>query len=149
AYNALLDAKDWIRRVYSSIMDTTPPAINAWGTIPEDIGSQEFLYWADVTDDFSGIENVTLFVQVDRGIIHKYLCSNVSSNWSALIEPVGEVSNLTLWIKAYDWGMNIAEGGVVQFSSNILTELIIPIVAAIGVASAIIIVGVFALRIRR
>ncbi|MFW9927438.1 MAG: hypothetical protein ACFFDM_11855, partial [Candidatus Thorarchaeota archaeon] len=149
AYNALLDAKDWIRRVYSSIMDTTPPTINAWGTIPEDIGTQDFLYWADVTDDFSGIENVTLFTQVDDGPIHKYLCSNTSTNWSVVVEPLDHESSLRLWIRAYDWGMNVAEGGVVQFTSNYLTELLIPLAAAVGVASVVIIAGIFVMKRKR
>jgi hypothetical protein len=148
AYEALSDARDWTRRMVYSQIDVTPPTINDWGTLPDNVGNQEFLYWVDVTDDLSGIENVTLYTQVDGGDIHVFPCTNVSSNWSVTVQPLDQTSSLTMWVVVYDWGMNMAEGGVLQFG-NFIVEILIPLVAAIGVVSMVVVVGVYVLKRKR
>ncbi len=147
AYQALSEASEWIRRMVFSQIDTTPPTINSWGTIPESVGTEEFLYWVDITDDIAGIENVTLYVQVDQGDIQIFPCSNVSSVWSATVQPLDHTTNLTMWVVAYDWGMNVVQGGVVQFNGGgFLTEILIPLVAGISLACTIIVIGVYAIK---
>ncbi|MFW9793123.1 MAG: hypothetical protein ACFFEE_02380 [Candidatus Thorarchaeota archaeon] len=141
AYNALSDARDWTRRMNYSQLDTTPPTIHSWGTIPESIGNDGFLFWAEVTDDLSGIENVTLYAEVSGGDIHLFPCTFSDSNWSTTVGPLVSISNL--WIVAYDWGMNRVE---LQLGGNFVLEVVIPAVAIVGAASAVIGVGVYAMK---
>ncbi|MHA2396379.1 MAG: hypothetical protein ACXAC0_06715 [Candidatus Thorarchaeota archaeon] len=72
AFDALSDARDWVKRMTYSMLDDSPPVIHAWGTIPDEDRSDGFLYWVTITDNFAGIENVTLYVEVDEDILWEY-----------------------------------------------------------------------------
>jgi hypothetical protein len=146
AYDMLEYARNWIRRMMYSMIDVTPPIILAWGTIPTPIGTEEFLYWAYITDDLAGIENVTLYVQVDEGPIQKFPCSFVDRNWSVTVPLLGETSNLTMWVVAWDWGMNVIEGGfVIKLAKHepIPADLLITIILGASVALAVIVLGIY------
>lgn len=147
AHEALLQARDWITRVYSSIEDATPPVIHEWSTIPQDIDSDEFLVWAHVTDDLSGLENVTTYVQVDNGIIQTYSMSQNGANWTVLVPAQDFYSNLSLWIIAWDWGMNMARGSTISLI-HAPPDWLFPLVVTISTAAVVIVVGVYFLRRR-
>ncbi|MHA2077716.1 MAG: hypothetical protein ACW99X_08970 [Candidatus Thorarchaeota archaeon] len=152
AYEALLDAKDWIRRVYSSIMDSTPPVIHDWGTLPEGVGTDEFIYWAEVSDDLAGLENVTLFVQVDEGDIQPFLCSNSSDDWSVTVPSQNTYTNLTMWLVAHDWGMNSISGGRIEVLTTpfgSFSDLLIPLAVAAGTSCVVIGIGVYLMKRRQ
>jgi hypothetical protein len=162
AYEALAGAGDWIKRLMWSTHDDTPPEINAWATIPSDFGSVAFEYIASVSDDLSGLENVTVYAQVDEGEIYTFPMSYGTGQWSASIPYLSHSSNLTLWVVAYDWGMNMAEAGfltdLISESTTTITtptttptsqptpNLIIPLTIGISVAAVVIVVGVFCLK---
>jgi len=131
-----------------SRVDDTPPVIHTFGTIPDEVGTAPFFYSAIVTDDYAGLENVTLFAQVDQGGIQVFPCSNSSSNWSVSVPALGHTSNLTLWLVVYDWGMNTVEGGniAVLVGGGFIVEILVPLVAGIGVAIIVVIVGVYIMK---
>ncbi|MHA3963118.1 MAG: hypothetical protein AM325_006225 [Candidatus Thorarchaeota archaeon SMTZ1-45] len=145
AYEALIDARDWIKRVYSSIEDATPPVIHAWGTIPHEIGSDEFLVWAHVTDENSGLENVTLHVQIDEGIIQSFPMSLEGANWTVQVPASGPYTNLSIWIIAWDWGMNMARGNTISQVQAPL-DWLFPLTVTVSTAALVIVIGVYVLR---
>jgi hypothetical protein len=152
AFDALSEASEWMKRMVLSRVDNTPPVIHTYGTNPDEVGTAPFFYSAIVTDDYAGIENVTLYAQVDEGDIHVFPSSNHSSNWSVFVPALGHTSNLTLWLVVHDWGMNSITGGhvealVIPPSSDV--DLLIPIAIAGGVACSMIGIGVYVMKRRR
>jgi len=144
-YDALLVAKDWIRRYLFSISDLVPPVIHAWGTIPEEVESEEFLCWTYVTDDFSGIENVTLYIQADEGAIKAFPMSFNGNNWTVIAQVPSHTSNLTIWIEAWDWGMNVARRNILAQVQN-PPDWLFPLVIAATTACIVIALGVYAMK---
>jgi hypothetical protein len=68
-------------------------------------------------------------------------------------------SNLTIWVVAWDWGMNRAEGGVLTHlgaasstltstTTNALPDILTPIIVAASVATVIVVVGGIVIRKR-
>ncbi len=145
AYNSLLIARDWIKRFLFSISDLTPPVIHTWGTIPEEVGSEEFLCWAYVTDDLAGVENVTLYVQVDEGAIQVFPMSYNGNNWTVMAQAPSHISNLTIWIESWDWGMNLARRIIISQVQNSL-DWLFPLVTAATTACVVIAIGVYAMK---
>jgi hypothetical protein len=152
AFDALSEASDWMKRMVLSRVDDTPPVIHTYGTNPDEVGTAPFFYSAIVTDDYAGIENVTLYAQVDQGAIHIFPSSNYSSNWSVFVPSLGHTSNLTLWMVVHDWGMNSFTGGhveVIVIQPFSFTDLLIPLTIAAGVACSMIGIGVYLMKRRR
>jgi hypothetical protein len=140
AYNSLSEARDWVTRMTYSMLDDTPPVIHDWGTIPDEDRSDGFLYWVTMSDNFAGIENVTLFVEVDEYFLWEYRCSSDNGNWTTSVPPFGQTSNITMWVVAWDWGMNVVEGGYISdytkpppISDAILITITVGAFSAIGV----------------
>ena len=149
AFNALKDARDWTTRMAFSLIDTTAPKILSWGTIPVEDRSNGFLYWAHITDIVAGIENVTLYVQVDEGDIWEFPCSYDNGNWTATVPAVGQVSNITMWVVAWDWAMNVVEGGYISdyiTPDPIPPDLLLTITVGAFVAIGVIVIGSFLMK---
>jgi hypothetical protein len=153
AYEALSQAGNWTKRMMYSTHDDTPPLIMDRGTNPDEFGNGPFTYWAVISDDLAGLENVTLYAQVDEGITHVYPMSYKSGNWSVSIPYLPHTTNLTLWVVAWDWGMNMAIGGkIVDYIEPTPTptlppaNLVITIVIIASVAGVVIVIGVFIIR---
>ncbi|TFG31187.1 hypothetical protein EU528_06870 [Candidatus Thorarchaeota archaeon] len=108
AYDTLRDASDWIDRMMWSTLDDTAPVITNLIITPS-INTNGFYVTANVTDDLSGVENVTVYLQIDSGDIFLYICAESSGVWVASIPAFTASSNVEVWIRAWDWGMNIAE----------------------------------------
>ncbi|MHA2177297.1 MAG: hypothetical protein ACXAAK_03010, partial [Candidatus Thorarchaeota archaeon] len=115
AYLSLTKANDWSRRMLYGASDNTLPLINDWGT--EYVSGDQFLYWAHITDQ-SGIENVTLFIQTDYDEITIYPCSQTYNNWSVVVPEIDHPYHVDIWLVAFDWGMNMVEGGYITISSR-------------------------------
>ncbi len=153
AYSALDDARDWLKRMLYSAHDDNPPVIYRWGTTPVEIESGSFTYWASISEDLAGIENVTLLTQVDEGAIQSFPMSYGSGNWTVQVPALGHTSNLTIWVVAWDWGMNKAQGGyitdlIVPPTSQPPPNLLLPLTIMASVAAVVVVVGVFVLRRR-
>ena len=144
AYEALKDARDWTKRMKFSAIDSIPPVIGEWGTDPHPIGTGGFHYWVIVTDNLAGVENVTLHVQVDNGAILTFPCSSTGDNWSVLVPSLGQTSTINIWVIAWDWGMNMAEGGNIESGG-----LLLPIAVAAGGGVAAIAAGAYIYRRRK
>ncbi len=159
AYGALEDARDWTRRMVNSVLDDTPPLIYGRGTVPTDFGSGPFTYWAAISDNLAGIENATLYAQIDGGNIHTFPLVYNGVNWNVSVPTLGHTSNLTLWVVARDWGMNVAIGGhMVDLIGGETTptptptpqppNLLLPLTITISIAAVVIVVGVVVIRRR-
>ncbi len=153
AYDALEDARDWTKRMLYSTLDDTPPAIDAWGTEPLEIGSDNFTYWAHVTDNLAGVENVTLYVQIDQSGIYELPMSYDGNNWFILVPAASYTLNLTMWVIAWDWGMNMVEGGKITALVNtepppFTPDFIMTLTIMACVAAVVIVVGVLVIRRR-
>lgn len=153
AYEALSHAGNWTKRMMYSTHDDTPPLILGRGTNPDEFGNGPFTYWAVISDDLAGLENVTLYSQVDEGITHAYPMSYKSGNWSVSVPYLAHATNLTLWVVAWDWGMNMAIGGkMVDYIEPTSTpslppaNLVITIVIIASVAGVVVVIGVFIMR---
>jgi hypothetical protein len=107
AYAALSNARDWTKRMKYSLVDDTPPEIIDWGLTQTCCGG--FTTWATVTDDLSGLENVTIKIQLDgNSTIFKYPCMYNGSSWTTSEPATSAAHSITAWIEAWDWGMNVA-----------------------------------------
>jgi hypothetical protein len=159
AYEALQDARDWTKRMKFSVLDDTPPVIFGRGTVPEDFGARPFSYWAAISDDHAGIENATLYAQVDGGEIHVFPLVYNEINWSVSVPYLEHSSNLTLWVVAWDWGLNVATGGTMVHIVGAETtptptptlpppNILLPLVVTVGIAGVVIAVGVVVMRRR-
>ncbi len=154
AYSSLSQARDWTRRMKFSIIDVYPPEIEDWGVNPTCCGG--FNAWAAVSDNLSGLENVTVQIQIDRDLpVQLYPCVFNGSHWVVTVQSTSAVDSITANVLAWDWGMNSA------FSSNITwlidsettrppsyTELYVYLSIIAGV-SAVIVVSVIYLKTRR
>lgn len=151
AYGALEDARDWTRRMVNSVIDDTPPLIYGRGTMPADFGTGPFTFWAEISDNLAGIENATLYAQVDEGDVHAFPLLYNGSHWTASAPAFGHTSNLTLWVVTWDWGMNMAIGGNMVDIIGPGTpppNLVIALVITASVAAVVIVVGVIVIRRR-
>ena len=136
AYKELCSARDWSKRMIYSRTDETSPVIDGWGTTPPISNSTSFVYWVHVTDK-SGLENVTLYASVDRNMTYVYKCSFENPNWSVTVPGISYEANLTLWIVAWDWAMNTAEGGfmtAIAGTGSSFIEPYLPLIIVSGVA---------------
>ncbi|MFW9769601.1 MAG: hypothetical protein ACFFF9_11825 [Candidatus Thorarchaeota archaeon] len=161
AFEALSEARDWMRRMMYSQVDDTPPVILSYSVNPEEIPSQTYYYSAIISDNLAGVENASLFVQFDGGDIYNFPCTNSSNNWSvtftvppevAAPPPVNRFQNMTMWLVAHDWGMNSATGGRIELltpSFRDFYELLFPIAVAGATCIIVIGVGVYLMRRRR
>jgi hypothetical protein len=108
AYDALANARDWTKRMKFSLVDDTPPEIIDWGLTQTYCGG--FSAWADVTDDLSGLENVTVNIQLDNEpTVYRYPCIFNGSSWAVIVSSTNATHSFTAWIEAWDWGMNSVE----------------------------------------
>ena len=148
AFNTLESARNWTRRMTFSSLDDTPPVILEWGTDPDDFWSSPFTYWAVITDNLAGLENVTLFAQVDNNAIYTFPMSYNENNWSVSVPLLPHISNLTIWVVAWDWGMNRAEGGV-KTALVRTPPSYSEIVLAVSVIGVLVSVSVVALFVKR
>jgi hypothetical protein len=159
AYSALVKARDWTRRMMFSSIDDMPPLIYGRGTNPSDFWTGPFTYWAMITDNLAGLENVTLYAQVDNGVVRIFPMAYNGYNWSVSVPFLEHTSNLTIWVVAWDWGMNRAEGGVLTHlgaasstltstTTNALPDILTPIIVAASVATVIVVVGGIVIRKR-
>ncbi|MHA2179766.1 MAG: hypothetical protein ACXAAK_15600 [Candidatus Thorarchaeota archaeon] len=153
AYNALVDARDWTKRMVLSQIDDTAPVIHSFGTnpLPDDIGTESFFYSAIVIDDLAGIENVTLYTQTDQGEINQFPCSNSSSNWSVTVAAQNPFQNLTMWLVVQDWGMNSVTGGRIEVLATLPNEfpdLMLTLTIVVGVSCILIGIGVYLIKRR-
>jgi len=108
AYDALSNAKDWIGRMFWSTQDNVAPVISSWVVTPS-ININGFYVSAQVTDDLSGIENVTVYLQIDGDPPVVYPCAITSGTWVASIPAFTANSKIEVWVEAWDWGLNQAE----------------------------------------
>ena len=108
AFEALSSARDWIDRMMWSTQDDTPPVISSWVITPS-INTDGFYVSAQVTDDLSGIDNVTVYMQIDNGTPVFYPCTNSSGTWVTSIPSFTATSNVEVWVEVWDWGLNHAE----------------------------------------
>jgi len=139
AYDALSAAEDWIKRMYWSTQDDTAPVISEWKATPE-ITTAGFDVWVEVTDDLSGIENVTVYVQDEGGEITLYPCSENAAMWNASIPSFATTSNLEIWVVAWDWGMNSAESSHETTPPDYTLLTYIVIISGIAVIVIIVII---------
>jgi len=118
AYIALSQAQNWTRRMKFSTLDATPPVIENWGATQSCCGG--FSAWAIVSDNLAGLENVTVNFQIDgESSVQENACEFNGSSWIVTVQQTSAVVSITLWIEAWDWGMNLAT------SSNL--TLLLPI----------------------
>jgi hypothetical protein len=151
AYSALLDARDWMKRMLHSRVDDTPPVIVEVTTNAAEVGTAPFYYSAVVTDDLAGIENVTLFTQVDMETITRYSLTNTSAtNWNVTVPSRSHHTNLTMWVVVHDWGMNSVTGGLVTvLQSGGLAEILVPVAVAVGTCAIMVGIGVYLMKRRK
>ena len=153
AYESLSHAGNWTRRMLYSSLDDTPPLILGRGTNPDAFEAGPFLYWAVITDNLAGLENVTLYAQVDEGVTQVYPMTYRNDNWSVSVPYLEHSSNLTLWVVAWDWGMNVATGGrltdYIEPSTPPPPSLIITAILIVSVAGVVIVIGVMTIRRRK
>ncbi|MCK4568619.1 MAG: hypothetical protein KAU48_15025, partial [Candidatus Thorarchaeota archaeon] len=107
-YAALSDAEEWIDRLMWSTHDDTAPEIFSWGATPR-LGTDGFNVWAEVSDDLSGIENVTVYIQIDGADITLFPCVYSGGMWNVSIPTITATEDFEIWVVAWDWGMNRAE----------------------------------------
>jgi hypothetical protein len=132
--------------------DTTSPTIQDWGVDELPIDPSGFDVWATVTDDFSGVQNVSIVLEMNDEIFEEYDCTRDGTNWSASI-PAFEIiedTNLDVYAEASDWGMNGAQ--LLLFSQEFtvsVPEPDFPVAIVVGVSAMAIVVAAGLLIFRR
>ncbi|NOR39159.1 MAG: hypothetical protein GQ580_06195 [Candidatus Thorarchaeota archaeon] len=107
-YEAFNEVQDWLKRMTFSMHDTVPPVITDWGTVPTEFEFDTFTVWAQVTDDFAGVDNVTVHIVLNNSVELEYPCVFDGSDWSATVPDFDNYTSFVIWIEAYDWGLNRA-----------------------------------------
>ncbi|MHA2040977.1 MAG: hypothetical protein ACW975_03860, partial [Candidatus Thorarchaeota archaeon] len=151
-YSQLVRARDYTRNMLYSQHDTTSPVIQDWGVDELPIDPSGFDVWATVTDDFSGVQNVSIVLEMNDEIFEEYDCTRDGTNWSASI-PAFEIiedTNLDVYAEASDWGMNGAQ--LLLFSQEFtvsVPEPDFPVAIVVGVSAMAIVVAAGLLIFRR
>jgi hypothetical protein len=134
-YSQLVRARDYTRNMLYSQHDTTSPTIQDWGVDELPIDPSGFDVWATVTDDFSGVQNVSIVLEMNDSI------------------PAFEIiedTNLDVYAEASDWGMNGAQ--LLLFSQEFtvsVPEPDFPVAIVVGVSAMAIVVAAGLLIFRR
>lgn len=150
-YNELIRARDYSRNMLYSQHDTTSPTIEDWGVDELPIDQSGFDVWVMVTDDFSGVQNVSIRLDMNDEIYEQYSCTRDGTNWSASIPAfeIVEDTNLEVYAVASDWGLNGAQ--LLLFSQQFaITGPEFPVAIVLGVSAILIVAaaGVFIYRRR-
>ncbi|RDE17626.1 MAG: hypothetical protein C4K49_01920, partial [Candidatus Thorarchaeota archaeon] len=121
-FRKLSAAHDWIRRMLYSSVDDEAPVVRHWGTVPEPLNFSAFLVWAQVDDDFAGVENVTVHALVNGISEHVFECAFDGGNWTATLLGFEDSVSLEVWVDAWDWGMNRAETPRVTYTRETMED---------------------------
>jgi hypothetical protein len=152
-YQGLQKAEDWIDRMYYSTIDNTPPSIINWTISPIGDNLEGFVVQAEVTDDNSGIENVTVHILANDSVELEHLCSLEGLNWVCNVQPFISTTDWRIWIEARDWGMNQAQSDYILFEvempPDIWTPVLIIGVAVVSSLAVVVFVYRFYFRSRR
>jgi hypothetical protein len=110
-YNELIKARDFTRNMLYSQHDTTAPTIQDWGIDELPIDQSGFDVWTTVTDDLSGVQNVSIRLEMNDAFYQQYDCTQNGINWSVTVPAfeIIETTNVTVYVLASDWGMNGAQ----------------------------------------
>ena len=85
--------------------DDIRPTVYAWGIIGEPELGEAYDVWANVTDDDSGVRNVTIHVTGPNMTLHNLMTYN-GSFYNAPIPAFPNSGTFTLYIRAYDMANN-------------------------------------------
>jgi len=140
-YESLSEIELWIFRLGWAIQDNTAPVIINWVAIPG-ISTSGFQIQAQVSDDLSDLENVTVYVQVDTENVSYYPCTLSGNYWYATIPTLSASNRIDVWIIAWDWAMNRAESNHVTstIEDPIFLFLIIGAVSIIVVVVIVVVI---------
>jgi hypothetical protein len=160
AYETLANVEEWINRLIWSTQDSTAPTIVNWEADPE-ISLLGFEVQAQVTDNLAGIENVTAYVKIDGFDSELYPCTFTGDSWVTTIPALTAMSEIDVWIVAWDWGMNKAESThqILVLDTNLTTSTngteLLPatfylyVAVGVGVVSVVILVIVIIIQKRK
>jgi hypothetical protein len=150
-YDELVRARDYTKNMLYSQHDTTSPVIQDWGVDELPIDQSGFGVWAIVTDDFSGVQNVSIVLEMNDEVYEHYDCTRDGTNWSASIPAfeIVEDTNLDVYAIASDWGMNGAL--LLLFSQELaiaapLPEIPWALITGIGAGAVAITAALFLFR---
>ncbi|MDF1540958.1 MAG: hypothetical protein P1Q69_18830, partial [Candidatus Thorarchaeota archaeon] len=115
-YNTLLEAENWIGRLNASIYDMLAPEIEEWG-YEGSIFSGDLSVWATITDDFSGVENVTVHVRAGTDEF-LYPATLISGSWTTEVEQFPVDINIEMWVEATDKGLNTVISNSIIFEGG-------------------------------
>ena len=85
--------------------DEIRPTVYDWGIIGEPELGDSFLVWANVTDDNSGVRNVTVHVNGPNVTVHNLMTYN-GSFYNAPVHPFPNSGTFNIYIRAYDMANN-------------------------------------------
>ncbi|MFW9850053.1 MAG: hypothetical protein ACFFF4_13025 [Candidatus Thorarchaeota archaeon] len=91
-----------------SAQDTIRPEIYGWGILGHIGESPTFTVWANVTDNDSGVENVTVNIRQDGGSPVVTLMSFNTTFYTLTLPHVELNHTYTVWIESYDVAGNVA-----------------------------------------
>ncbi|MFX0055344.1 MAG: hypothetical protein ACFFAD_10485 [Candidatus Hermodarchaeota archaeon] len=149
-YNELVRARDYTRNMFYSQLDAISPVIQDWGVDSLPIDQSGFDVWVTVTDDFSGVQNVSIILEMNEEIYGQYTCSQDGTNWSASIPAFDIIqdTNLDVYASASDWGMNGAQ--LLLFSQEFTIAVPeFPVAIVFGAGAIVIIAAAGVLIYRR
>jgi hypothetical protein len=145
-YETLQEAQDWIKRMYYSSIDTTPPSIIDWATKPVGDNLVGFKVEANVFDETSGVENVSVHIEVNESIELVFPCKFNGLNWTYHVQPFISETDWRIWIEAWDWGMNHAQSDFILFEVERLPDTLeVTLIISVTIISALAVI-VFAHR---
>jgi hypothetical protein len=152
-YQALQDARVWADRMYFSSIDITPPSILNWTMNPIGDNIEGFEVQADVIDENTGIENVSVHIEVNESVELVYPCNYDGVNWTCNVQPFISESDWRIWVEAWDRGMNHAQTDFILFEvespPNIWEPLLIAGVVIVSALAVVVFVYRFYFRSRR
>jgi hypothetical protein len=152
-HEKLVRARDFTRMMLYSMHDTISPIIEDWGVDVLPIDQSGFEVWVTVTDDFSGVQNVTIMLEMNSILFDQYSCAQDGINWSASIPAfeIREDTTVDVFAVASDWGMNGAL--LFLFSQDFevtlpVAEFPVAIVAGVSATAIVVAAGLFIFRLR-
>jgi hypothetical protein len=102
--------------------DVLRPEIYGWGIDGALSDGAAFTVWANVTDEDSGINNVTANVRQDDGSPVVTLLSHNSTFFTAILSGVELNHTYAIWVESYDIAGNVAVSYTRNFDLRIVSN---------------------------
>ncbi len=104
--------------VFVSSQDTLRPEISTWGIVGDPTSGAPFLAWAKVTDEGSGVRNVSLVVASDFGNSTYISLLDNGTHYTGEVPGLAANHTYSLYVQAFDLANNSATSYSIEVDTH-------------------------------